>query len=324
MNKLMDSQNITRNKLAQIAGVSAHTVSIVKNDGKITIPCAEKIAAALNMPFSDIFDKIEIKGGLSDKTILHHHRLISAILGKAKLERIIPFNVAVEHMKSPKLIKKEAVYLDDKQAQYVFELLLNEDDIRKKTSILMLLYSGVRRGELCGLEWKDIDFENGVIYIKRASQRQQGNGIVEVPTKNKNSVRTVKMSPFIFSVIGSYKTWWNTQRIANGNKWKGFAGRLFIQEDGKPINPDTINFWLRKFIDKNNLPHFTPHSLRHTFATLQIISGVDIRTSQARGGWAQASTPLNIYAHAIKTADELASEALDDMLRPNNKKPNRA
>ena len=79
------------------------------------------------MPVKQIFKLNEATTGLSDKSILHHHRLISAILGKAKKERVIPFNVAIEHTNSPKLTKKEAIYLDDIQAQRVVELLLNED-----------------------------------------------------------------------------------------------------------------------------------------------------------------------------------------------------
>jgi integrase len=66
------------------------------------------------------------------------------------------------------------------------------------------------------------------------------------------------------------------------------------------------------------LEHFTPHSLRHTFSTLQIAAGVDIRTLQARTGHAQASTLTNIYAHSLKSAAEAASDALDDILTPKN------
>lgn len=325
LDKVMKKENITRNKLAQISGVTAYTVSMAKDGKRITTQCAEKIVNALNTPFEDVFNKIEFTGSLSDKTVLHHHRLISAILGKAKKERIILYNVAAEHTTAPKVQKKEAVYLDDIQAQEIVTLLLNdEDDIRIKTSMLILLYSGVRRGELCGLEWRDIDYERQVIHIKRASQYQKDNGIVEVPTKNESSVRTIKMPSLIFGVIRSYKSWWLSQRIANGSKWQGFEDKLFIQDDGKPINPDTINFWIEKFIEKHKLPHFTPHSLRHTFATLQIMAGVNIRTLQARTGHAQASTLVNLYSHALKTADELASEALDDILTPKNAKIHRA
>lgn len=322
LDKIMENQNITRSKLAQISGVSSYTVSVAKRGDRITAVCAEKIAAALNVPFNAVFEKVENTGGLSDKTVLHHHRLISSILGKAKKAQIIPFNVALEHTDAPKVQKKEAAYLDDKQAQHVVSLLLDDEDIRVKTSILLLLYSGVRRGELCGLEWPDVDFDNRIIHIRRASQYLQGNGITTVPTKNDSSQRTIKMPDWIFDILKQYRVWWLMQQVANGNQWQG-SDRLFIQANGSPINPDTINFWLEKFIERNNLMHFTPHSLRHTFSTLQIMAGVNIRTLQARTGHAQASTLVNIYSHAIKTADELATEALDDMLTPKSARQKR-
>ena len=323
LDKILTEKNIKRKDLSTLADLAPNTITVARRGERISIESAEKIAAALDMPVKQIFKLNEETTGLSDKTVLHHHRLISAILGKAKKERIIPHNVAVEHTTAPKLTKKEAVYLDDIQAQRVVELLLNEDDIRTKTSILLLLYSGTRRGELCGLEWQDIDYKRQIIYVRRASQYQINNGIVEVPTKNESSVRTIKMPSFIFDILRQYRTWWQRQRIANGSKWQG-ENRLFIQADGKPLNPDTINKWLKSFIEKHNLPRFTPHSLRHTFATLQIMAGVNIRTLQSRTGHSQASTLTNIYAHALKTADELAADALDDMLTPKNIKAKRA
>jgi len=316
LDRIIAEKKILKKELIILANISEKTLIIARKDEKISIESANKIANALKIPVNQLFELHETTSGLSDKTILHHHRLISSILGKAKKERIIPFNVAIEHTNSPKLAKKEAVYLDDIQAQKIVHLLLDEEDIRVQTSMLILLYSGIRRGELCGLEWQDIDFERKLIHVRRASQRQKDKGIVEVPTKNESSVRTIKLPSLVFDVLQSYRQWWILQRFQNGTKWYGTIERLFIQENGKPINPDTINFWLKKFIEKNNLPHFTPHSLRHTFATLQIMAGVNIRTVQARGGWAQASTLVNTYSHAIKTADELASDVLDDILTP--------
>ncbi len=104
--------------------------------------------------------------------------------------------------------------------------------------------------------------------------------------------------------------------VGNGDRWKGQQQRLFVQQDGAPINPDTMNFWLDRFTRRHNLPRVTPHGLRHTFATLQIAAGVDIRTLQARTGHAQASTLTDIYTHAIKSAEAAAAEVLDNILSP--------
>ena len=319
---LLKSQNISNAKAARLSGVAAATVSAVTLGKHITVQNAEKLAAAFGCPVSSLFELHISKDGLSDKTILHHHRLISRILGCAKKERLIPFNVASEHMDTPKVQRKEAEYLDDKEAQQFVSFLLQEQDLRTKTALVLLIYTGVRRGELCGLEWRDIDREKGVINIMRASQYQRENGITTVPTKNASSVRAIRVPDIVLNVLDEYEQYYNGLRQQYGTAWTE-TGRLFVRVDkcpGTPINPDTINFWLDSFTERNGLRRIHPHTLRHTFATLQISTGVSIRTVQARTGHAQASTLINIYTHAIKAADEAATEALDSILTPVNMK----
>ena len=131
---------------------------------------------------------------------------------------------------------------------------------------------------------------------------------------NDNEERDITVSLFVTSALKQYQAWWREYRLLHGDIWKGQKERLFIQEDGKPLFPDTVNFWLTRFAERNGLDHINPHALRHTFITLQIAAGVDIRTLQARTGHSQASTLLNVYTHAIKSAQEKAAQAMDDML----------
>jgi integrase len=220
--------------LALKAGISAATVRTARDGKRINVKSAEKISAALNVPVKQIFDINEKTGKLSDKTLLHYHRLISTILNKAKRERLIPFNVAAEHTDAPKVKRKEAAYLSDTQAQNLVCLLLEEEDIRKKTVFFLFLYSGLRRGELCGLQWEDIDDTRGIIHICRASQYQSGKGIITVPVKNDSSERVVDLPPFIFDLLADYRRWWIQQQLINGSKWQGQLNRLFIQADISP------------------------------------------------------------------------------------------
>lgn len=313
---LLKERKLSRAKAAALTGVSAATIGTANLGRHISIESAGKIAAGLGKKPEELFTIHAETSGLSDKTVLHHHRLISAILGKAKKDHLVPYNVAAEYADAPKVRRKEPAHLDDAQARDMVVQLLGEEDIRIRTALMLLLYSGLRRGELCGLSWPDIDERTGLIHVLRASQYQEGVGIVEVPTKNDESVRAVKLPPFMFELLAQYKTWWMEQRLATGDRWRGEKQRLFIQEDGSPINPDTINLWLDRFLAKHDFPRVTPHGLRHTFATLQIAAGVDLKTLQARGGWAQPDTPMKIYAHAIKSAAEAASDALDSVLTP--------
>jgi len=313
---IMTENKLSACKLATQAKVAQATVRSARDGNRVSIEKAKQIAEALSLKTEDVFSVSESTTGLADRTILHHHRLIAAILEKAKRVRIIPYNVASEHADTPKVQRKEPFYLDDVQARHIVKRLLMEEDIRKQTVLFLLLYSGVRRGELCGLEWRDIDFEKQIIRIARASQYQKGNGVTEVVTKNVSSERAIKMPSIVFDILKRYRSWWATEKLKLGDAWKGERDRLFIQWNGKPIFPDTINFWFNKFIEKNGLPHFTPHSCRHTFCSLQIAAGVDIRTLQGRTGHSQASTLVNMYSHLIKSAAEAASDALDDVLTP--------
>lgn len=313
---LLKKRGLSRDALGKRAGVAASTVSMAARGERVSQKTAAKIAGALEIPVGELFTLHDSEKPLSDKTIQHHHRLLSAILEKAKRERLVPFNVAREHATAPKVQRKEAVYMDDEEARRFLSAVLEETDIRKKAAFVVLLFTGLRRGELCGLSWQDIDEGRQIINVVRASQYQQGNGVVEVPTKTASSVRAVKVPAFVMEVLQEYRAAWNRQRLAWGDAWQGEAGRLFVQHDGKPINPDTINYWLNDFLKRHGLEHITPHSLRHTFATLQIAAGVDIRTLQARTGHAQASTLVNIYSHALKSAQEAASDALESVLLP--------
>ena len=116
----------------------------------------------------------------------------------------------------------------------------------------MLIYSGVRRGELCGLQWSDIDFNNHVIDIIRSSQYLPNKGVFEKSTKTESSARSIKLSTDIFKLLNEYKVWQNTERLKLGDLWID-SDRLFTQWNGKPIHPDTITKWFTAWIKKNDL-----------------------------------------------------------------------
>jgi len=104
-------------------------------------------------------------------------------------------------------------------------------------------------------------------------------------------------------------------QLRAGDKWVK-TDRIFTQWNGEPIHPDSISGWFREFIQKTDLPQISIHSLRHTNITLLIAAGVPLRTVSYRAGHAQTSTTANIYSHAIRTADEMAADVLDDILKP--------
>ena len=180
--------------------------------------------------------------------------------------------------------------------------------------IRFFLLSGVRRGELCGLEWKDIDFKNNMITVCRVSQYLPEKGVFTKGTKTDSSVRTIKLPEQAFELLKTHRKWQRKQRIAIGDRWVD-CDRIFAQDDGTPVHPDSITGWFHDFISRTDLPQISIHSLRHTNITLLLASGIPLKTVSYRAGHAQTSTTANIYSHAIRTADEKAAEVLENIVK---------
>lgn len=310
---VVKAHGLTAAKLAQLSGVSVETIKSCKTGKKILPKSAERICNALNMDITELFTQCGGDSKLTSNTILHYHRLIASILSTAVHWQVLADNPC-SRVKPPKIEKKEAHYLDEAQA---FKLLqcLEGEDIKYKVIVNLLLYLGLRRGELCGLKWDDIDFKNNLIHIQRANLYTKEKGVYEDTTKNNSSERVVKTDNEIIKLLIEYKMKYNANKVKAGDRWTD-TGYIFTQWNGAPIHPGSITSWFSKFVKKHHLPPMSVHTLRHTNATLLIANGTDLRTVSKRLGHSNMSTTGNIYAHAIKSADERAADTLHDILKP--------
>lgn len=250
-------------------------------------------------------------GKLAPKTILDHHRVISKILSTAVKWGLLEKNVAMR-ADPPKVPHREISYLNENEVRQMLTLLNNEP-IQYRTMITLLVYTGIRRGELCGLEWRDIDFENQVMHVSRSSQYIGNKTMITKEPKTKSGIRHFSLSLTACFLLKAYQRWQEEQKINAGDQWEE-SDRLFTSWNGKPIHPDTITDWFSKFIKRSGLPYVTLHSLRHTNATLMIAEGTDVCTVSRRLGHANTATTLNIYAHALKSKDKEAANTLENVL----------
>ena len=256
------------------------------------------------------------KKPLSGKTILEHHRLLRAMLHKAVYWQLIVVNPA-ERVQPPKARKPKRKSYDDEQTKILLENLelLSSEDIKYKVAIILTVFTGVRLGELMGLEWQDVDFKNGIISINRSSQYLADMGVFTKVPKTESSIREIAIPEFIISLLEEYKLWYEEQKSIYGELWTD-SDRLFVQADGKPMHPSTISKWFVKYVGQIGLPVINFHGLRHTNASLLVAQNIDIAVISARLGHAQISTTLDFYVHPLLSHNRKAGYALENLLLP--------
>lgn len=253
-------------------------------------------------------------GRLSNKTILEHHRLISTILAQAEKEMLIPYNPA-SRAEPPQPQKKEVTYFQPDEIIAIRDALESEP-IKWRTATHLLLITGCRRGEIMGLKWAKVDFENNRIHIDNNLQYTAARGLYEETPKTAASVRNIKLPAETMQLLWQYRSWQARQQLASGDRWT-YTDYVFTQENGKPMHPDSLTDWLGKFSKRHDLPHINPHAFRHTMASILYFNGMDSVTISKRLGHAKVSTTADIYAHIIQEADERAAECIGDVVLGN-------
>lgn len=183
---------------------------------------------------------------------------------------------------------------------------------------MVTLAAGLRIGELMGLKWEHVDFENNTIKIEQVNQYLPGEGTFTKDPKTETSKRLIAMPKEIMDLLREYKKEQNIERLKKGSMWID-TGYVFTQWNGQPMYPYTFTKWFPKFLEKHGLRRITFHQLRHTSATLLINAGENVRTVSARLGHSNTSTTMNIYAHALKSADRNAADKIANYLFEKNK-----
>lgn len=252
--------------------------------------------------------------GLSNQTIVHHHRLVHAIFAQALKEGLVRYNIA-DTATPPKVEKKEAEFFELDDVIAIREAL-NKQPLKWQAITELLINTGARRGEILGLAWDNIDFKNDKIEIENNLQYTPEKGIyLETSTKNYEK-RTLSIAPELINVLKAHRKEQLKQKVKLGTYWTD-TGFCFTQDNGQPMNPDSINKWLREFSKEYNLPAIHPHKFRHTQASLLYAAGENPVVISKRLGHKQVSTTQNIYAHLLENGDKQASDKLISLLYKN-------
>nr|WP_325295567.1 site-specific integrase [uncultured Oscillibacter sp.] len=232
--------------------------------------------------------------GLSVKTVRNINQMISSALNCAVEQHLIPAN-PTKGCALPKLEKKEMKILPPESLGTFFEEA-------RRSGVFELYYidlaTGLRRGELLGLKWNDIDLDKGVIHVRRQVLRQNGE-VVEAPLKTKNSYRNIAIGVDAIKVL------------------KGMEQKdeyVFPSPFGGPMSPDSVLHMFQRVLKRAGLERIRFHDLRHTFSVLALQNGVDVKTLSAMLGHYSAGFTLDTYAHVTTSMQKQAANAVGSFL----------
>lgn len=209
-------------------------------------------------------------GMLSERSQRYYHGVISSMLQDAMKWQYIVSNPATRS-EAPRVQKKSTQSYDESQSAELL-LALSAEPIKYRLLVTLAIFTGLRRGELLGLEWKIIDMDKGQLAVVKQSQYTPETGIVDRTTKTESSKRLVSIPPSIVAILKEYKAAQNEERLKIGTLWQT-SDKLFTTWNGKPMHPDTVSSWFNDFLNRYNekmineektpLPHIRFHDLRH-------------------------------------------------------------
>ena len=316
--KVMNEKNIKYKDFRYKQKLNSGSLANALKGKNISLEYAQRMADILGVKVESVFEIKNTNKRYSAYTIDKIKKATRCIFAMAKRQLLVEHNYAsADYASYGRRPKRTIHYLDDEQAKQFLKVLLSCKDIRIKTAFIILLFTGMRRGELAGLEWKDVNFKDRTITIRRTSNYSKSCGLYTKEPKTENSIRNITVSEIVKNQLYEYWLWYYSNKKHLGNKWIE-TDRLFVGKNDGAISPQQFDTWLTMLRKRYDLPQFTIHSLRHTNITLKIAAGVPLTTVSGRAGHSRTSTTLDIYSHFIKTSDQQAADILDNIFSNHN------
>lgn len=248
-------------------------------------------------------------GGLAPRTRLHIHRIFKSALKHAVQLQLIGRNPA-EAIKPPKAKKTSINVLTIEQSAVLLESLR---DTRLYWPVLLAVTTGMRRGEILALRWKNIDFEKATVRVVESLEKTKKGLRFKAPKTEKT--RAVILPSY---ALDELRAWKQEQAKELSSREIRLTGDSLVcgKRDGEPLNPVTLTHEFTLTISKlSNLPRVRFHDLRHSHATQLLTSGIHPKIAQERLGHSTITTTLDLYSHVTDTMQDEAASKLDTAFR---------
>ena len=252
--------------------------------------------------------------GKAHATVIKCYTVLNSLFKMAYLSDAIPKN-PMDKVERPKP-RKDETKQDDVEAYTVEEVrhilsCLEREPIKWRALVRLLIDTGIRRGECCGLKWDNVDFKENTITIKWNLCYTPAKGVYLDTPKN-GKARTIDVDPDIMALL---------RMLREDQSHHAISPFVFTQDNSpEPMHPQSPTRYMKKFAERYNVPDLHPHKLRHTFASIAITSGVDVASISEKLGHSDKAVTLRMYTHADQESMKRASQIFRDALKNDMKK----
>lgn len=248
---------------------------------------------------------------LSPKTVRNIHGVLHRTLEQAKLLgciRVNPTDAAV----TPRVEKKQVETLD---AEDIGKFLAAIRGTKYEYPLFVAVFTGLRQGELLGLTWDCVDFENGLLLINKQHNRVKGDTEFRFASLKNDKARVLTAADEVMEVLKLQKERQTAWAATLGDGWSNPDHLVFTTEFGRYINNKILYQNFKRIMRKLGKPDLRFHDLRHTYAVNSLRAGDDIKTLQENLGHATASFTLSTYAHATPGMKRESAKRMTDFIR---------
>lgn len=251
------------------------------------------------------------KDALSGKTIRCIHGILHKSLQQAVKVGYIRSN-PTEACELPKVVRKEIKPLD---SEAITSFLKAIEGHRFETLFILTLFTGLRRGEVCGLTWDCADLDKGSIFINKQLQNIPGEpGKFRLVSSKNGKGRYIALPASITNLLKRHKAHQNEERLRAGSLWED-SGFVFTNEVGHHLSPNTVYHNYKRVVESIGLPNARFHDLRHSYAVAAIQAGDDIKTIQSNLGHATAAFTLDVYTHVTNSMQKASADRMEKYIK---------
>jgi integrase len=235
---------------------------------------------------------------------------LDSALDNAVKSGLVARNVA-KLVDLPQVERYEGQILTEDQARKLLEVAHGS---RLDVLLLVALTTGMRRGELVALHWSDLDYEKGVLQVRRNVSRMPGVGLVEREPKTKAGRRKIVLSDVVLAVLKEHEVIQQELRKKAGGEWEEH-GLIFSNIYGRLFNPNHVWYLFKKLLKKAGLPNVRFHDLRHSVATILLVAKIDLKVVSELLGHSSIAVTADIYAHVLPEMQREVIHKMDSLFK---------